>query len=120
MLGPSWGLVPGIRSLRRLEPALYSTLRENYRLDHEVVLMGETYKFLTRLEGGRAEAATLPPTLRLPGAAQYLKTGTTPALEPGVDVTQTFLVEDLGRKFWLLIVTFHQNIRFNPNFSFRG
>jgi hypothetical protein len=95
VLGPAWGLVAGVRSLRRLEPALYSNLRENYRLDHEVVLMGETYKFLARLSGGRSEASSLSPAVRLPGAAQYLKTGTTPALEPGSEVTQTFHVEDL-------------------------
>jgi hypothetical protein len=105
VLGPAWGLVPGIRSLRRLEPAVWSNLRENYRVEREVVLMGETYKFLVRVPGGRRGVLALPPAVRLPGAAQYLKTGTTPPLEPGVEVIQTFAVEDFDLSGLALMFT---------------
>lgn len=94
VLGPAWGLASDIRSTRALAPSLYSNLRHNYLKVDEYTRRGENYKTLARVSGGAAAVEAAPLPRRLPGAAQYLKSATTPVFAAGVSVAQSFEVAD--------------------------
>ncbi len=94
LLGRSAGLVAGVRNMRALAPAVYGFLRRNYALRTSLQTPEAVYRVLHYLPGSQEAVHELPLAERLAGDSQFIRTGTTPVMGPGLSVAQTVQITD--------------------------
>ena len=83
-------------TLERLEPQLWSCLRQNFRVERIIAGDFLRFKVLKRVAGGLEEIRRLPLAAQLNDREFSAWNGNSPSLAPGMDVGQSFRVGPIG------------------------